>query len=133
MQNIISDLNRLTDLPDSLMKQKIKSVLSGLGCPLTLENEVYKIVVGQSLFKKYTETGCLFSTAWTRYAFIHSNYAIVDPVEYNLGYISKKLCTFTYVPMRDVLCNLLKMSQVLKHVLESEMSQNTFSSYKAGT
>jgi hypothetical protein len=95
MQNIIPDLNRLTDLSDNLMKQKIKTVLSGFECPLTLEGEVYKIVMGQSLFKKYTENGCLFSTAWRRNVFIHSNYAIVDPVEYNLGYIGKKLCTFT--------------------------------------
>ena len=134
VQNIISDLNRLTDLSDTLMRKKIKSVLSGLECPLTLEDEVYKIVMGQSLFKKYTENGCLFSTDWRRNVFNHSNYAIVDPVEYNLGYIGEKLCTFTYVPMLDVLRNLLKMPQVLKHVLESRNEgQNIFSSYKAGT
>jgi len=133
IQSLIADINSLNELSEGLMKAKIRSVLASHNCPLDAADEVCK-VLEESALKRYTDTPCVLSPSWRRNKYIHAHYAIVDPIEYSFETLGDKTCTFIYVPFLDVLRNILKISEVLKYVLEEKKgNDNVFVSYKSGS
>ena len=134
IQAIISDLNRMNQMSVSFLRGKLVSLLNSHSCSDSLSTEVFDLLKDGLPFAKVSGAQSLLSTYWRRNKFIHSNYAMVVPVEYCLGCIGERRCTFVYVPFLDVLRNILKIPHVLKYVLaKPNGTRDTYVSYHSGT
>ena len=134
IQDIICDLNRMNEMSLCFLKAKIGSLFENHDSTESLKKELFDVLQDGSTFAKLTDTNCLLSTRWRRDKFIYSNYVIVDPVEYCLGSVAGNRCTYVYVPFLDVLRNILKIPEVLKHVLDRpKIAAMEYRSYHSGT
>lgn len=133
VNDIVSEIVRLTDISKSSIQSKVQSVLDEHNVAHDIAGVLTEHATGEFPFKKLTEKNCMLSTEWRREKYIQSKFTVINPREVKLGMLNGKECTYAYVPFIDVLRNILGNPVVLKAVLTNiKTPEGLYMSYNSG-
>ena len=137
IQEIVQDMNSIHDLAKADVRNAIAAFCNDRGMDNEIAQEISDIVYDSDPFSKYTSNTCkqkgILSSNKRRDTFFKRNLKHVAPVEYMLGFVNKVKCFFVYIPLIQLLQELLSNVDILDKVLNSDTSKDgVYKSYRDG-
>ena len=120
IDSIIECLNSYNVIQQSLFYSNIETILKNAGLSdQTLETVLPQIDTAlESVFYKSTSEGGSLSTGYRRQSYCEKNMTYIKPVEYVLEKSGRNVKSFQYIPIIDVLSEMLSKDDLLNQVIK---------------
>jgi hypothetical protein len=79
INDIINDVNRITEMSRGVISDSISTVLNRHNCSTEAVTEICDAVMNEIPLTRLTERGCLLSTEWRRECYARSHHTVIDP------------------------------------------------------
>ena len=138
VQKLLSGLQEIHHLSSPAIYDSVKQVTDKFGLNSDIAKEITQKIGADYPFVKYitprpiSQSGQL-ATPYLRKKLVQNSLPFVKHRDIALGTRNGKQCSFTYIPVLGMLQRLLNKNDILKYILETEVSADSvYTCYKDG-